>query len=151
MELNIKVSKKKLNAQTTQCIMIDGIQWKKKKKFLSWRCYIMFLYRLKMKQIFFVNYSTFMLRLVNLTSKCIYVNLIKRIKFCIVVTFSLGNYCHECESLLELPIPTIDKFICRNDLLPDIMKTWQWKWHHRLEDDRVCVCWVWWKHIFMLK
>ena len=85
---------------------------------------IIFLYRLKMKKIIvFVNYSTFMLIPVNLACKCIYLNLVKRIKCCIVVTFSLGNYCHEFKSLLELPILTIDKFICRNDLLPDMMKT----------------------------
>ena len=76
-----------------------------------------------MKKIVFVNYFVFMLSPINLTCKCIHVDLVKRIKCCIVVTFSLGNYCHECESLLEFPIPTIDKFICRNDLLPDIMKT----------------------------
>ena len=85
---------------------------------------IMFLYRLKMKQIVvFVNYSAFMLRPVNLTCKFIHVNLVKRIKCCIFVTFILGNYCHKCKTLLELPIPKKDKFICKNDLLPDIMKT----------------------------
>ena len=50
------------------------------------------------------------------------VNLVERINLFIVI-FSLGYYCHECESLLELPIPTIDKFICRYDLLLDMMKT----------------------------
>ena len=74
------------------------------------------------KQIVFVNYFSFMLRPINLTCKCINVNLVKRITCCIVVTFSLANYCHECDSLLESSIPTIDKFICRNVLLPDTMR-----------------------------
>ena len=50
------------------------------------------------------------------------VNLVERSEL-FIVTFSLANYCHEFESMLELAIPTIDKFIPRNDLLLDMMNT----------------------------
>ena len=66
------------------------------------------------------------------------------------MTFRLANYCHEYESMLEFSIPKIDKFICRNDLLPDMMKTLMMKmeskdsgWIYirdwRRMDNQVCV------------
>ena len=36
--------------------------------------------------------------------------------------FILAYYCHEFKSLLELAIPTIEKFICKNGLLKGMMK-----------------------------
>lgn len=39
----------------------------------------------------------------------------------IVVTFSMTNYCHMFECVLELVIPTIHKFYYKNGSVVDIM------------------------------
>ena len=67
------------------------------------------------KFLFFINFHV------------INVNLVERIELSIV-TFSLANYCHEFEYFVGIGHSNNRKI----NFLPDMIKTWQWKWNLRI-------------------